>query len=108
MNNTMNRREKLKNIFSWVSIGSAILSSLFIIALIIIFLFIEDNPYRWEWFLPYGWFFISVPIAAIISGIYGIWGKGNTYMMMRSCLGLMSGHLCYGLLYPLIIIMLSI
>ncbi|MEA2016092.1 MAG: hypothetical protein U9O59_05250 [Actinomycetota bacterium] len=104
----INKREKIKNIFSWVSLGSAILSSLFIITLIIIFLFIEDNPYRWGWFLPYGWFFILVSIIAISSGVYGVWGKTISWkIIVRSCLGLIYGHLCYVVLCPWFVIVLS-
>lgn len=79
----MNRREKLKNIFSWISLVSSILSFLF---MFVIF---------WVLFPLLRVFLWGVSIIAISSGIYGIWGKGDIYMMMRSCLGLIFGQLSY-------------
>jgi len=84
----MNRREKLKNIFSWVSLVSGASSILFIFCLFLVFGKLLSV------------FLLGVSIIAISLGIYGIWGKGNKYMMMRSCLGLILGHISYILWYP--------
>lgn len=84
----MNKREKLKNIFSWISLVSSASSILFIFCLFLVF----DTHLSV--------FLLGGSIIAISSGIYGIWGKGDIYMMMRSCLGLILGHLSYIVWYP--------
>jgi len=97
----MNKRKKLKNIFSWISFMGGLSSFILLILLIFVSLIIDiEVPIVWHWFPPHSWFFLSVSIIAISSGIYGIWGKGERNIMIRSCIGLILGHLCYVILYP--------
>ncbi|MEA2016090.1 MAG: hypothetical protein U9O59_05240 [Actinomycetota bacterium] len=122
----MNRREKLKNIFSWISIGSSVSSFLFVFISTLgifnviskrlsdwspknflhIFIYIACKL-KWDWFLPYGIVFLIISIIAISSGIYGVWGDTRRGIKIRSYIGLILGHLCYGLIFPLIIIKLD-
>lgn len=101
------KREKTKNIFSWISMGCGILSFLSIIVLVIIYLYIENDIYYWDWFFVYWLSFLIASIIAISSGIYVVWGKlVNKRVTLRSCVGLISGNLCYLIFFPLIVIMI--
>ena len=99
----MNRRDKLKNIFSWISLGCGILTFLYLF-----FLAFVIGPFKWEWlpdqrYIPDIWSILLVAIAAIFTGFYGIIGKANRYVRNRSCTGLVLG-IFYWVIFGILVI----
>ena len=87
----MDRREKLKNIFSWISLLSGILSLLFLFYLTLVDFFLIGE--RLEW-LTDDWIILFISYISIFSGIYGVCGRVNKNTGYRSSAGLLLAHLC--------------
>ena len=103
----MDRREKIKNIFSWISVGSGLLVFLLLLFTIKPTIFYFANIRKYISVL--GILFFSFPISIIVisSGIYGMYGEVNKYIRLRSFMGFMLGHLCCGLFWYLLIFYLE-
>ncbi|MEA2016091.1 MAG: hypothetical protein U9O59_05245 [Actinomycetota bacterium] len=80
----MTKRDRAKIIFSWISLECGILSLLL----------------NMTFEMPALFFSFPVSIIAIYSGVYGLWGKTIKVVKILSCIGVILGHLCYGLFWP--------
>jgi len=99
---TMNRRETLKNIFSWISLISGMLSLLFLSYFTLVDFFFIGERLRW---LADNWVILLISYIAIFSGIYGVCGSVNKNIGYRSSAGLLLAHLClffYWILFVLL------
>jgi len=107
---TMNKREKLKNIFSWVSFIGGMLSFIYIYGLTIYgeiaikyHINIEESYINFLGNISNFFIFLFISVAAVIFGICGIYGEENKYIRLRSFIGFTLGHLYFGLFFYFII-----
>jgi len=89
----MTKINRAKNIFSWISFVSGMLS--FFIFLFPVTMDFFNINFRGDIFIIISSFCLSVSILAIISGSCGIYYEVNRGIILRSFIGFILGHLCW-------------